>query len=162
MIIVYTNIESQNIANRVEEYLKGQGVDAIFVKTLSKSFVMKNGKIQEAFGKEELLKNTCKYLLQGEINNSIIKNLSSEILKEIYNNNIKIKQNAQKNTINKFVLEFNQLKKDGDLIDYIINIIVENLKELNEGFLQNKCFNLLNNSDFINEVGNSIIIYKKK
>ena len=45
MIIVYTNIESQAKANRIEEYLREHGVDTIFVKTLPKDFVMKNKKI---------------------------------------------------------------------------------------------------------------------
>ena len=165
MIIIYTNIESQAKAHILEEYLREQKVDAIFVKTLSKDFMIKNSKIQKSFGREELLNKTiqkCKYFLsQKDIINSIIKNYSKEILIEIKNTNIKIKQNIQNKIIDKFILEYNHIMNDGDLIDYIINTIIENLKEFNFVFLPNKCFNLLNNTFFITEVKNAIVTYKK-
>jgi len=75
--------------------------------------------------------------------------------------NIKVKQNIENKIIDKFILEYNRVKKDGELIDYIINNIIENLKEFNFVFLPNKCFNLLNNTFFITEVKNAIVTYKK-
>ena len=51
---------------------------------------------------------------------------------------------------------------DGELIDYIINFIIENIKEFNEGNVLNKSFNLLNGSDFIKEVKSKVKIYKNK
>ena len=52
--------------------------------------------------------------------------------------NIKVKQNIENKIIDKFILEYNRVKKDGELIDYIINNIIENLKEFNFVFLLNK------------------------
>ena len=51
MIIVNTNTESLDKANRFEEYLREQEVDTIFEKTLLKNFVMNNEKIQKSFSR---------------------------------------------------------------------------------------------------------------
>ena len=63
--------------------------------------------------------------------------------------------------INKFIEEFKKVKNDGELIDYIIEIIIENLKEFYKHNISNKTFNLLNNSNFIKSVKYFITDYKK-
>ena len=164
VIAVYTKTESQEIANKMEEHIRDQGIDTIFIKTLAKSFTMKNGTVKNTFGKEELLKATlekCTSSLQSELINLMIKNISDEIKAEILNKNKKLLTQIQENIISKFVSEYNQVLNDGELINYIINNIIENIKEFNEGKVTNKCFNLLNNSDFIKEVKSKVKKYKE-
>ena len=165
VIAVYTKTESHEIANQMEEHIKSQGIDTIFIKTLAKSFTMQNGTVKNTFGKEELLKATlekCTSSLQSELINLMIKKVSDEIKSDILNKYTKLLQKIQENIISKFVSEFNQVLNDGELIDYIINFIIENIKEFNEGKILNKSFNLLNESDFIKEVKTKVTVYKNK
>ena len=165
VIVVYTKTESHDIANKMETHIKNRNINTIFIKTLAKSFEMKNGKIKEAFGREELLQKTlqkCTSSLQSELINLMINNISEEIKNEILEEYNKKIQKIKENIVDKFVSEYNQVKDDCELIDYIINIIIENLKELNEGYVSNRCFNLLNESVFINEVKNKVNSYKEK
>ena len=155
VIAVYTKTESHEIANQMEEHIKSQGIDTIFIKTLAKSFTMQNGTVKNTFGKEELLKATlekCTSSLQSELINLMIKKVSDEIKSDILDKYTKLLSKIQENIISKFVSEFNQVLNDGELIDYIINFIIENIKEFNEGKILNKSFNLLNESDFIKDV----------
>ena len=165
VIAVYTKTESHEIANQMEEHIKSQGIDTIFIKTLAKSFTMQNGTVKNTFGKEELLKATlekCTSSLQSELINLMIKKVSDEIKSDILDKYTKLLQKIQENIISKFVSEFNQVLNDGELIDYIINFIIENIKEFNEGKILNKSFNLLNESDFIKEVKTKVTVYKNK
>ena len=165
VIAVYTKTESHEIANQMEEHIKSQGIDTIFIKTLAKSFTMQNGTVKNTFGKEELLKATlekCTSSLQSELINLMIKKVSDEIKSDILDKYTKLLSKIQENIISKFVSEFNQVLNDGELIDYIINFITENIKEFNEGKILNKSFNLLNESDFIKEVKTKVTVYKNK
>ena len=55
-----------------------------------------------------------------------------------------------------------EILRDGDLIDYIIDIIVNNLSKYYENKISNKSFNSLNKSEFIKEVKNKITNYKSE
>ena len=86
VIAVYTKTESHEIANQMEEHIKSQGIDTIFIKTLAKNFTMQNGTVKNTFGKEELLKATlekCTSSLQSELINLMIKKVSDEIKSDI-------------------------------------------------------------------------------
>ena len=163
VITVYTKTESAEIANKMEQHIKNQNIDTLYIKTLAKSFETVDARIQEAFGRKELLESTlnkCTQSLQGDLINLMAKKISEEIQNELINKNRKILQKVQEKMITKFVSEFNYLLEDGDLIDYLINIIIENLKEFKENNISNKSFNLLNNSEFIKELKEKIEKYK--
>ena len=165
VIAVYTKTESDDIANKMEEHIRTQGIDTIFIKTLAKRFTRQNGTIAEAFGREELLKATlekCTSSLQGDLINLMTNNISEEIQNELKENNKKLLSKIHESIISKFVSEYNQVLEDGDLINYIINAIIENIKQFTEGQVSNRCFNILNNSEFIKEVKSMVKAYKEK
>ena len=163
VIVVYTKTESTNEANKMEEHIIKQNIDTLFIKTLAKSYEMPNGKIKEAFGRKELLDLTldkCTKSLQGDLIDLMCKNISGEIQNEMLNDNKKILKNIQEKIVDKFVQEFIQVLEDGDLINYIINIIVDNLGDFYETKITNKTFNFLNNSEFIGDVKKKVGGYK--
>ena len=163
IIAVYTKTESHEEANLMEQHIKNQNIDTLFIKTLAKSYEMPNGKIQETFGRKELLDATldkCTKSLQGDLINLMTKNISNEIQNEMKNNNKKILKNIKEKIVDKFTNEFVQVKEDGDLIDYIINIIIDNLFDFYDIKITNKSFNFLNNSEFINDIKNNVKNYK--
>ena len=90
--------------------------------------------------------------------------MSEKISEEIYNDMININKNIlktiQERMIDNFVNDFVKVLNDGDLIDYIINIIVNNLSEYYEKKISNKSFNSLNKSEFIKEVKSQVANYK--
>lgn len=69
----------------------------------------------------------CTKSLQGDLIDLMSKNISGEIQNEMLNDNKKILKIIQEKIVDKFVQEFIQVLEDGDLIYYIINIIVDNL-----------------------------------
>ena len=165
VIAVYTKTESNEIANEMEQHIKKQNIDTLFIKTLAKSFSMPNGTIKEAFGREELLNATLRKVtksLQGDLINIMTNKISEEIKNEMFNINGKILKTIQERIIENFINDFNQVLRDGDLIDYIIDIIVNNLYEYYENKISNKSFNSLNKSEFIKEVKNKITNYKSE
>ena len=165
VIVVYTKTESHVIADKMEEHIKNQNIDTHFIKTLSQSFRMRNGNVVESFGRKELLDSTldkCTKSLQGDLINLMIKKISDEIQKELTDKNNEILSKIQEKIIDKFIKEFDHVKDDGELIDYIINIIVDNIKDFYISKITNKSFNLLNNSDFKKQVEKKVEEYKTK
>ena len=163
VIVVYTKTESLDMANQMEQHIKNQNIDTLFIKTLAKSFEMPNGKIKEAFGRKELLDSTlekCTKSLQGELINLMVKNIVESIQKELIKKTKEKLQKIQEKMIDDFVNEFHQVLNDGELIDYIINIITNNLEIFYDSKITNKSFNLLNSSDFKKEVEDKISNYK--
>ena len=165
VITVYTKTESNSIADQMEHHIRNQKIDTTFIKTLAESFEMPNGKIKAAFGREELLAATlekCTQALQGSLINLMTNNIADEIKQQIFKKNEKIVKQIEENIVDNFINDFTIVKDDGDLINYIINIVIENLKKLNESNISNKSFNLLNRSRFISEINNKIQNYKAK
>ena len=165
IIVVYTKTETNKIANEMEQHIKNQNIDTKFVKTLAQSFELPSGKIKEAFGKEELLNVTlekCTDSLHGDLINLMINNIANEIKNEMIGKNQWILNKIEENLVDNFIKDFNMVKDDGDLIDYIINNITENLILLKENNILNKTFNSINRSEFINDIKSKIESYKSR
>ena len=165
IIVVYTKTETNKIANEMEQHIKSQNIDTKFVKTLAQSFELPNGKIKDAFGKQELLNVTlekCTESLQGDLIGLMTNDIAEEIKKDMLGKNQWIFNKIGENLVDNFIKDFNMVKDDGDFLDYIINTIMENLKLLKENNILNKTFNLINRSDFINDIKSKIEIYKSK
>ena len=163
VIVVYTKTESHEEANLMEQHIKNQNIDTVFIKTLAKSYEMPNGKIQETFGRKELLDATldkCTKSLQGDLINLMSKNIAHEIQEEMINDNKKILKDIKEKIVDDFINKFVQVLEDGDLIDYIINIIIDNLFAFYGIKITNKSFNYLNKSEFINDIKSKISSYK--
>ena len=163
VIAVYTKTESKEIAKEMENHIKKQDIDTLFITTLAKSFCLPNGTIKEAFGREELLNKTLEKVtqsLQGKLLNIMSEKISEEIYNDMININKNILKTIQERMIDNFVNDFVKVLNDGDLIDYIINIIVNNLSEYYEKKISNKSFNSLNKSEFIKEVKSQVANYK--
>ena len=166
VIAVYTKTESAKIANEMENHIKKQGIDTEFITTLAEDLELVNGKIKEAFGRKELLNETlqkCTQSLQGKMIDVMTKKISNEIKFDLKKKQeLKLKE-IKENIIDNFVKNFNNVLSDGDFIDYLINIIMDNLKVFYDGKnISNKSFNLLNKSNFIDSIKKMINNYKAK
>ena len=166
VIAVYTKTESAKIANEMENHIKKQGIDTEFITTLAEDLELVNGKIKEAFGRKELLNATlqkCTQSLQGKMIDVMTKKISNEIKFDLKKKQeLKLKE-IKENIIDNFVKNFNNVLSDGDFIDYLINIIMDNLKVFYDGKnISNKSFNLLNKSNFIDSIKKMINNYKAK
>jgi hypothetical protein len=147
VIVVYTNTKSNDHADEMKNHIKEQEIDTLFVKTCAKGFKKMNGKDVKAFGGEELLEVTlqkCSKSLQGDLINLMISNISEDIKNELLEENKKIKDDILEKIENNFVENFAKVLNDGEFIDYIINIIMENLKYFYGQNISYKTFNLLN------------------
>ena len=165
VIVVYTRTEINETADKMELHIKNQNIDTVFIKTSAKDFEMMNGKIIKAFGRKELLEATlekCTQSLQGELINLMTSKIAENIKNELLDMNKEIKNNIQEKMENKFMENFNVVKNDGELIDYILNILMENLKDFYGKNISNKTFNLLNDSLFIKDIKVLIKNYKSK
>ena len=165
VIVVYTRTEINETADKMEQHIKNQNIDTVFIKTSAKDFEMMNGKIIKAFGRKELLEATlekCTQSLQGELINLMTSKIAENIKNELLDMNKEIKNNIQEKMENKFMENFNVVKNDGELIDYILNILLENLKDFYGKNISNKTFNLLNDSLFIKDIKFLIKNYKSK
>ena len=166
VIAVYTKTESDKIANDMENHIKRQGIDTEFIKTLAEDIELVNGKIKKSFGRKELLNATlqkCTEALQGKMIDVMTDKISEEIKSDMKKNNeLKLKEIKEK-IIDNFVSKFNILLSDGDFIDYIINVITNNLKDFYDGkIISNRSFNELNKSKFIESIKQMITSYKSK
>ena len=166
VIAVYTKTESAKIANEMENHIKKQGIDTEFITTLAEDLELVNGKIKDAFGRKELLNATlqkCTQSLQGKMIDVMTKKISNEIKFDLKKKQeLKLKE-IKENIIDNFVKNFNNVLSDGDFIDYLINIIMDNLKVFyDRKNISNKSFNLLNKSNFIDSIKKMINNYKAK
>ena len=165
VIVVYTKTKDNKIAEKMKDHIKDQDINTLFVKTCANGFKMMNGKEVKAFGGEQLLKATlekCTKSLQGDLINLMISNISEDVKNELLEENKKIKDDIPEKIENNFVENFGNVLNDGEFIDYIINIIMENLKYFYGKNISNKTFNLLNDSSFIKEIKYLIEKYKSK
>ena len=165
IIFVYTKTVDFNLASSMEKYLRGEDIDNSFVTVMAQDMPLVNEKIQEAFGREELIKTTltkCTEALGGNMLKIMIHLISNNIKQNIIEENNNIMNQIVSKTRDNFIEKYNEYLGDGAFINHIINIFFNYLNEFydKEQTITNKSKNLVASSDFISLIKNQYLSYK--
>ena len=168
IIVVYTCTVNDTLANKMYDYINAQSIETMFVKVLADDVQLMDNTIKLTFGEKELLNKTlekCTKSLNGEMINLMIQKISNDVKFNMLKINEEDEEKINKDIINDFVKNYKKAKKDEEFIDYIINMLVTNLQTFYKADIQkisNSSYNLINQSDIINNIKNFITNYKKK
>ena len=163
IIFVYLQAIDENTANEMKDYINENYKNSNFVNVLAKDINK-----HKAYGDKELLKKTmgrCTKALQGEMIKLMTQKISEDVkqfmIKKNEDNRIKI----NKCIIDEFIKNYKTVKNDNDFIEYIIDILKNNLLIFYENYMEsisNETLYLLEYSELINEVKECISIYKNE
>ena len=168
IIFVHTNTTIEDEANKLKEkLLKTKNIDNSFVITMAKDMNLANGKIKQAFGREELIKTTlikCTEALGSDLLKMMIQQISKSIKNNLINENQSIKEKIIRQTKKEFFENYNEALDCGDFIQYIIDIFFKYLNEFYDKGkkITNKSKNLIRDSDFISSIKNIYSSYQTK
>ena len=168
IITVYTQTYNQDLADKMFKHINNQGVETIFIKVLAKDTELMDNSIQNSFGQEELLKSTlvkCTQSLKGKMISLMTQNISNEIKDKMLKINKDDEEEINKDIINNFIGNYKNVLKDDEFINYIIDILVKNLKSFyKEDIIKmsNASYNLIYHSDIIKNIKEFIFYYKKE
>ena len=164
IIIIYTQATDDNTINEMESYIKGKNINANFIKVLAERKILVNKSYLEAFGLDELVKETlekCKKALRGEMRSVMTNNISNNIINELIKENEYILKYINECTILEFTRNYNTIKSDNDFINFIINIFGININYFLEKKMNKNSIDFLRNEDIIKRnVSNYIKCYK--
>jgi len=167
IVLVYTQAIDKNMADKMGNYIDEIGERIEFVKVCAKEVRLANnaGRLP-SFGKEELLTITlrkCTEALGGNMINIMIKKISNDIKGIMLDINSHNEKDLNNLIINQFTNKYNEVLKDEQFMNYIINMIGRNLEKLFYGKkIFNSSLNLLIQSDIIINIKNFITFYKTK
>jgi hypothetical protein len=167
IVLVYTQAIDREMADKMGNYIDEIGEKTDFVKVCAREVELaNNGGRLPSFGKEELLNLTlrkCTEALGGNMINIMIKKISNDIkgiMLDINSYNEKALNNL---IIDQFTNKYNEVLKDEQFMNYIINMIGRNLEKLFYGKkIFNSSLNLLIQSDIIRNIKSFISFYKTK
>ena len=168
IILVYTQTVNKNTACKMEKYIKEEGsLDISFIKILAKKIELaKNSGFVEPFGDKELLNLTltkCTEALNGKMSELMITRISKDINEELKKQNENFEDSIIKNNINNFISNYTLVKKDYDLLQYIIEILGRNLKLFYYNVdINNASLNILIDSKLFQDIKTFISHYKEK
>jgi predicted GTPase len=165
IIIVYTQATDNNTIKEMQKYIKEKNIDANFIKVLAERKHLVNDNYLEAFGMDELIKETlekCKKAMRGEMRSVMINNIAKNLEEILINENSYIIQYIYEQRIVDFISNYKTVKNDNSFINYLIYLISFNIiffldkKEMSRGSADN-----LKNTDLINTfVNNYMTCYK--
>jgi GTPase SAR1 family protein len=167
IVLVYTQAIDREMADKMGNYIDEIGEKTDFVKVCAREVELaNNGGRLPSFGKEELLNLTlrkCTEALGGNMINIMIKKISNdikEIMLDINSHNEKALNNL---IIDQFTNKYNEVLKDEQFMNYIINMIGRNLEKLFYGKkIFNSSLNLLIQSDIIRNIKSFISFIRQK
>ena len=167
IVLVYTQAIDIDIADKIGNYIDEIGEKTDFVKVCAKEVELaNNGGSLPSFGKEELLKITlrkCTEALGGNMINIMIKKISNDIKGIMLDINSLNEKAINNLIIDQFTNKYNEVLKDEQFMNYIINMIGRNLEKLFYGKkIFNSSLNILIQSDIIRNIKNFISFYKIK
>ena len=154
IIFVFTKTQDDTISNQMKEYIKEQKLDVLFVKTVAEDIKIDKNDIIKSYGKDELLQKTleeCTKSLKGGLIRLMINNLSNDLIKELKNENKINENNTKEILIDDFTKNYKDSLKDGDFIQYLIDILSKSLEKFytDNYKISKKTHNMLNGSKFI-------------
>ena len=157
IIVVYTQTEDENVADQMFKVIKKRQGNISFIKTVAKKIKVDKKNYIEEIGKEELLNETlnkCTKVLKGEMIDLMIKKISQDIKEDLFKNNKSNEKEILRELINDFVNEYKLVLKNGDFLNYIVNIFILKLKKFygEDMNFTNKSQNLLIKSNFVGEI----------
>ena len=168
IIVVYTQTIDQNVADKMFKHIQKQGVETIFVKVVAKDIELMDNSTVHSFGEKELLNKTlekCTQSLKGEMISLMTQNISNEIKVNMLKINKNDEEKINKDIINNFIEDYKNVLRDDEFINYIINILVKNLQSFYKSDIikiSNASYNIIYNSDIINNIKQFISYYKNE
>jgi len=167
IVLVYTQAEDIEMADKMGNYIDGIEEETIFVKILAEEVELPDNKGRlPPFGKEELLNITlkkCTEALGGNMINIMIRKISNDIKGIMLDINSEKEKTLNDLNINKFINKYNEVLQDEQFMNYIICMLGINLQKLfYDKKIYNSSLNLLIQSDIIRNIKNFISLYKKK
>ena len=168
IIVVFTKTQDENISEEMSKFIDEQKLDVLFVPTVAKDIILdkeNNSKIKP-YGKEELLKNTLEIgtkSLQGGLITLMVKNISKDLIQELKEENKNNENKLKEGMVNSFINDYKNVLKDGEFVEYLINIIVNAYKKFyGENYeISRKTYNLINKSKFVTYAKRFIKLFKK-
>ena len=159
IIIVYTQNINNVTSNKMNEYIKKQGINISFVKVLAEELEMMNSnKIINTFGDKDLINETlqqCTLALKGNLINLMTQVISNNIKDKIKKINLLIEENINTSIIKHFIQEYKCVLSDQEFKNFIVNLMGKNIFSFyinHNKKISNNSLNLLKNSNILNSV----------
>ena len=147
----------------MEQYIKSKNIEANLIKVLSKRKKLVNDNFIEAFGLDELMKETltkCKKAMKGEMKSVMTKNITEYLKKRICDENEYIRKYVYENINLHFISNYKYIKKDNEFIDYIVQLLGMNVLFFLEKNMNRESYNYLKKEE-IESITNYLNKYKK-
>ena len=165
IIIVYTQATDNNTINEMQKYIKEKNIDANFIKVLAERKHLVNDKYLEAFGMDELVKETlekCKKAMKGEMRSVMTKNITDNLNEILISENSYIITYIYEQRILDFISNYKTVKNDNDFINYLIYLVSFNIIFfLDKKEMSRESADKIKNTELFNKiVDNYIACYK--
>ena len=151
IIIVYID---ESIPKETETYIRNFLPNIEIVSVVPKDIRLPNGNIRRSRGVDKLMKITIDKIiesLRGNMQIIMTQNIKDEIIRQISNENHKIKNAIIESVINDFLSNYREVKNDSMFIDYLLTILGRKLTEFFKN-ISNSSLNLIIKSNMIRNI----------
>lgn len=156
IIIVYTQATDNNTIREMQKYIKEKNIDANFIKVLAERKHLVNDNYLEAFGMNELVKETlekCKKAMKGEMRSVMTNNITKNINEILVNENSYIYEYINEQRILDFISNYKTVKNDNDFINYLIYLVSFNIRFfLDKKEMSIESADKIKNTDLFNKI----------
>ena len=151
IIIVYID---EAIPKETEAYIRNFLPSIDIVSVVPKDIRLPNGNIRRSRGVDKLMKITIDKIiesLRGNMQIIMTQNIKDEIIRQISNENHKIKNSIIESVINDFLSNYREVKNDSMFIDYLLTILGRKLTEFFKN-ISNSNLNVIIKSNMIRNI----------
>ena len=151
IIIVYID---EAIPKETEAYIRNFLPSIDIVSVVPKDIRLPNGNIRRSRGVDKLMKITIDKIiesLRGNMQIIMTQNIKDEIIRQISNENHKIKNSIIESVINDFLSNYREVKNDSMFIDYLLTILGRKLTEFFKN-ISNSSLNVIIKSNMIRNI----------
>lgn len=151
IIIVYID---EAIPKETEAYIRNFLPSIDIVSVVPKDIRLPNGNIRRSRGVDKLMKITIDKIiesLRGNMQIIMTQNIKDEIIRQISNENHKIKNSIIESVINDFLSNYREVKNDSMFIDYLLTILGRKLTEFFKK-ISNSNLNVIIKSNMIRNI----------
>ena len=159
IIIVYID---EAIPKETETYIRNILPNIVIVSVIPKDIRLPNGNIRRSIGCDKLMKITIDKImesLRGNMQLIMVKNIKEEIIRQIRNENHKIKNDIIEEIVNDFIFNYREVKNDSMFINYLLTILGRKLTKFFKN-ISNTSLNLIIKSNIIRNIKTFINKFK--
>ena len=159
IIIVYID---EAIPRETETYIRNILPNIVIVSVIPKDIRLPNGNIRRSIGCDKLMKITIDKImesLRGNMQLIMVKNIKEEIIRQIRNENHKIKNDIIEEIVNDFIFNYREVKNDSMFINYLLTILGRKLTKFFKN-ISNTSLNLIIKSNIIRNIKTFINKFK--